>query len=60
MKIKIQRENIVEYDVELVDATLLEVLNHIKKEQDTTLTFSSGCRSGVCGSCSMRVNSKEV
>ena len=60
MKIKIQREYVVEYEVDLQDATLLEVLNHIKEKQDSTLTFASGCRSGVCGSCSMRVNSKEV
>ena len=60
MKIKIQREEIVEYQTSLKDATLLEVLNHIKITQDKTLTFASGCRSGVCGSCSMRVNSKEV
>jgi len=60
MKIKIQRETEVEYEVDLVDATLLEVLQEIKTKQDSTLTFASGCRSSVCGSCSMRVNSREV
>jgi len=60
MKIKVQRESLVEYDFDLEGATLLEVLNHIKTTQDKTLTFASGCRSGVCGSCSMRVNDKEV
>lgn len=61
MKIKVQRESLVEYSVpELEGATLLEVLNHIKTKIDVTLTFSSGCRSSVCGSCSMRVNSREV
>jgi len=60
MKISIQREEVVEYDVEIEDATLLEVLQKIKTTQDATLTFSSGCRSSVCGSCAMRVNSKEV
>ena len=60
MKIKIQRESIVEYEVDLEDSTLLEVLNEIKTTQDSTLTFASGCRSSVCGSCAMRVNSKEV
>jgi len=60
MKISIQREEVVEYEVDLEDSTLLAVLNHIKSTQDSTLTFSSGCRSSVCGSCAMRVNSKEV
>ncbi len=60
MKIKIQRENLVEYEVESKDRTLLEVLNEIKTMQDPSLTYSSGCRSSVCGSCSMRVNGREV
>lgn len=60
MKISIQRESVTEYEVDMQDSTLLEVLQKIKTTQDSTLTFSSGCRSGVCGSCSMRVNSKEV
>ena len=59
--ISIKRENeFVEYEVNLQGATLLEVLQHIKTKQDTTLAFSSGCRSSVCGSCSMRVNEREV
>ena len=60
MNITIQREEIVEYSVALEDATLLAVLNDIKTNQDTSLTFASGCRSSVCGSCSMRVNGREV
>jgi len=60
MKISIQRESIVKYEVEDGDKTLLSVLNEIKKTQDSSLTYASGCRSGVCGSCSMRVNGKEV
>ena len=61
MKISIKRENsFIEYEVELTNATLLEVLNSTKTHQDNTLSFSSGCRSSVCGSCSMRVNEKEV
>lgn len=54
------REAILEYEVDLADATLLEVLNEIKTKQDSSLSFASGCRSSVCGSCSMRVNGKEV
>ena len=61
MKISIKRdENFDDFEVALVDATLLEVLTHIKTTQDSTLSFSSGCRSSVCGSCSMRVNEREV
>jgi len=61
MRIEIKRDNaFVEYMVDGENRTLLEVLNKIKLEQDNTLTFSSGCRSSVCGSCSMRVNEVEV
>jgi len=60
MKIKIQRDTLVEYIVEPKERTLLEILNELKTVQDPSLTFSSGCRSSVCGSCAVRVNGKEV
>lgn len=61
MKIAILRDkNFVEYSVDVENVTLLEILNKIKSEQDSSLTFSSGCRSSVCGSCAMRVNEVEV
>jgi len=61
INISIKREeNFVDYSVDMVGATLLEVLNEIKTKQDNSLVFSSGCRSSVCGSCSMRVNEREV
>ena len=61
MKITVKRdEEFVEYEVETGEATLLQLLKEIKTTQDNTLTFSSGCRSSVCGSCSMRVNDREV
>ncbi len=61
MKITIQRGVKVEhFNVKAADITLLELLSKIKTEQDATLTFASGCRSSVCGSCAMRVNGKEV
>ena len=68
MKIKIKRhtkepelrEAVLEYEVDLEQATLLEALNFIKTKQDSSLSYSSSCRSGVCGSCSMRVNGREV
>ena len=61
MKITVKREEeFVEYEVQTGETTLLELLKEIKTTQDNTLTFSSGCRSSVCGSCSMRVNDREV
>ena len=61
MKIQIKRgEELVSYEVENTNQTLLEVLNFIKRKVDTSLAFSSGCRSEVCGSCAVRVNGKEV
>lgn len=60
MKINIKRESVAEYEVDLTNKTLLEVLNEIKTTQDSSLAFTSGCRSSVCGSCAMRVNGKEV
>ena len=60
MKIKIQRNELVEYEVVNQDNTLLEVLNDIKTTQDNSLAFSSGCRSSVCGSCAVRVDGREV
>ncbi len=61
MKITIQRGVKAEhFSVKAANMTLLELLSKIKTEQDATLTFASGCRSSVCGSCAMRVNGKEV
>ncbi len=61
MNISIKKDDgFVKYETTFKDATLLEVLNDIKHNKDNTLAFSSGCRSSVCGSCSMRVNAVEV
>ncbi len=62
MEIKVKRsheEDLVSYNIELENVTLLSVLNHIKTKIDPTLTYSHGCRSGVCGSCAVRVNGRE-
>jgi len=40
--------------------TLFGALTYIKSNIDNTLTFGGGCRVSICGSCSVRVNSKEV
>ena len=63
MEIKILRSSQEEpqsYSVALEGVTLLTLLNHVKTKIDATLTYSQGCRSGVCGSCAVRVNGREV
>lgn len=62
MELLIQRTNQEDpqsYNVELGNVTLLTAINHIKTKIDPTLTYSHGCRSGVCGSCAVRVNGRE-
>ncbi len=48
-----------QYEVPLEECTLLEALYYIKEHTDASLTFNSGCRSEVCGSCAVRVNGRE-
>lgn len=61
MQITIQRTNgAVHYEIPFESSTLLKALYHIKNHTDHSLTFSSSCRSGVCGTCAVRVNGKEV
>ncbi len=61
MTLIIQRSNDLQtYSVPMENVTLLSMLNHIKAKIDPTLTYSHGCRSGVCGSCAVRVNGREV
>ena len=65
MKILIKRFNneslennqINEYEVK--NANLLQSLVEIRKEIDSSLTFRCGCKSGVCGSCAIKVNGIE-
>ncbi|HIC44820.1 MAG TPA: succinate dehydrogenase/fumarate reductase iron-sulfur subunit [Sulfurimonas sp.] len=66
MNIKIKRynqetklDNIIEYEVESINPTALEAFNFIKTRIDASLSYSAGCRSGVCGSCAIRVNGTE-
>ncbi|GEM_PF-269419 len=40
--------------------TVLEGLNFIKSSLDSSLTFRSSCGSGICGSCGMAVNGRNV
>jgi len=36
--------------------TILDALNEIKWELDGTLAFRKSCRSGICGSCAMKIH----
>lgn len=47
------------YEVKAKVNTLLELLELIK-EQDPTLSFRQMCRSGICGTCGVMLNSKPV
>ncbi len=67
--IKIHRFNIdlkekfytQDYKIEIKNRqNLLETLDQIKENTDASLTYRSGCRSGVCGSCSLIVNGVET
>ena len=48
-----------EYSISKTSTNLLEILTNIKQNQNNSLAFRSGCRSGVCGSCSVLVNGAE-
>ncbi len=48
-----------DYKLEAKVDNLLEVLFSVKTEQNNSLSFRSGCRSGVCGSCAVVVNGVE-
>ncbi len=65
MKIKIKRfsknkplENKVNH-YNINEVNLLKALFEIKTTIDSTLTFRCGCKSGVCGSCVVRINGVE-
>jgi fumarate reductase iron-sulfur subunit len=60
MKISIQREATVDSFEVSEGLTLLAALYEIKEKQDSSLTFSAGCRASVCGTCAVRVNGKEA
>ncbi|MEA3353740.1 MAG: 2Fe-2S iron-sulfur cluster-binding protein [Campylobacterota bacterium] len=48
-----------QYDIETKVDNLLSALTFIKQNTDQSLSFRSGCRSGVCGSCAITVNGVE-
>lgn len=55
-----ERSALIAYEIDQKAQTLLEALNYIKTKLDPSLSFSSGCRSSVCGSCAVLVNGKEA
>jgi fumarate reductase iron-sulfur subunit len=48
-----------QYEFEKDGSNLLDILIDIKENQNNKLAFRYGCKSGICGSCSVRVNSVE-
>ena len=40
------------------DEVMLDVLNRIKSEHDSSLTYRRSCRHGICGSCGIKVNNR--
>ena len=65
MKLKIKRFNetkkepyIEEYEVKHAES-ILNSLIEIKTKYDNSLSFRCGCKSGVCGSCAIKVNNVE-
>ncbi len=50
-----------EYHLEVrQDDVMLDVLNTIKWEQDSTLSYRRSCRHGICGSCGIKVNGRTI
>ena len=43
-------------DYNVAGPMILDSLNYIKNELDSSLTFRKSCREGICGSCSMNIN----
>ncbi len=49
------------YELDLrEDAVLLDALNEIKWKIDGTLSYRRSCRHGICGSCAVKLNGKNV
>jgi fumarate reductase iron-sulfur subunit len=66
MKINIKRfskdndQNQITSAFTVSKTNLLQALSEIKTKTDASLTFRCGCKSGVCGSCAVRVNGVET
>lgn len=40
------------------DQTILDLLTHVQRSVDSSLSYRFACRVGMCGSCAMQVNGK--
>jgi fumarate reductase iron-sulfur subunit len=59
MTINICKKNYNLKSLEIKVDNLLSILFQIKEPTNRSLAFRSGCKSGVCGSCAVRVNGIE-
>ena len=50
------RTDTYDLDLDQCGPMVLDALNKIKNEVDSTLTFRRSCREGICGSCAMNVD----
>ena len=51
---------LIEYEYDKTQCTtVLNALEYVKENQDESLAYRCGCESGICGSCSVRVNGVE-
>ena len=50
------REDTFEVDLNKCGNKVLDILNKIKNEIDSSLTFRKSCAHGICGSCAMNVD----
>ena len=56
-----EKEGFESYELEVgEDAVILDLLNKIKWEIDGTLSYRRSCRHGICGSCAVKLNKKNV
>ena len=64
IKVNVERQNDIQagiytqsYEVPIFDGMMvLDALNYIRDEIDSTLAFRWSCRMGICGSCGMTVD----
>ena len=54
------RIDIYHIDLDSCGPMVLDAILKIKNDIDTTLAFRRSCREGVCGSCAMNVNGKNI
>eukprot|EP00835_Amoeboradix_gromovi_P005170 NODE_461_length_8173_cov_0.353604.p4 type:complete len:242 gc:universal NODE_461_length_8173_cov_0.353604:6609-5884(-) len=49
------------YEVDISDCPMvLDALQRIKSDLDSSLTFRRSCREGICGSCAMNINGQNT